>query len=270
MHFAFAVGGSLAPLLVQAFIAETTAPNATALSSHRHVRSSFQPMNMSQSDEAEILATTVNKAINQSPDDKQFSSPVSFIGNVSSAVNSTLTALVQNITTTLAPSTSTTTEKPKKPKPEMINGQVLGDSSKFEKIPLLQEPVDPVPTNATTTTSTTTAIPPVEINSLGNNTSEISMKPIEVQTNTTDLPQPALNSTITSTTSEIIKDTTNEASMNLNQSQNYNPLLTYPSTAANEISVETKPTVKTPVVTNSTNADAGNYDSVSNLYLAFI
>ena len=271
MHFAFAVGGSLAPLLVQAFIAETTAPNATALSSHRHVRSLIQPMNMSQSEETEMLTTAIIKATNQPPaEDRSFSSSsISAISNVSSTVNSTTTTLVQSITTTLAAeststtTTTSTTEKPKKPKPQITNGQVLGDSSKFEKIPLLQEPVvDPVPTNATTTTSTSTTIPPDQVKSPENNTSEVSMKPMEAQqTNTTDLPQPTLNGTITSTaSSEIGKGSTSEASTNLNQSQNTNPLLTAPSTA-NEASVASKPNVTfvTPEVnTNSSNAVAGS------------
>ena len=51
MHFTFALGGSVAPLLVQAFIGNTEVPTASPYSS-RHVRSITEPFNLTDSSDA--------------------------------------------------------------------------------------------------------------------------------------------------------------------------------------------------------------------------
>lgn len=78
MHFAFAVGGSLAPLLVQAFIGETTAllqhSNITTLpfstgtpaTSIRHVRAAIADQDNSDSF-GNTTVTAILKAVTQNP-----------------------------------------------------------------------------------------------------------------------------------------------------------------------------------------------------------
>ncbi len=161
LHFSFAVGGSIAPLLVQAFIVETTAPNNTM--SSRHVRSVTFPLSSSESDEQmSTLVSTIIQAVSQPPPFLPGSSSTASTSNLTIA-SSNSTIVAPNSTTSNSTSTFTTsspatlnqtapvTEKPKKPKPVVINGQAFGDSSQFDHIPLKIETLPPQEVVATTT-----------------------------------------------------------------------------------------------------------------------
>ena len=235
MHFAFAVGGSLAPLLVQAFIAETTAPNMTEISSHRPVRSMTELPSFignSSDDHAEMLATTIIQAVNQAPEDGKFSpanstqTSLPIVHNVTTSTQATL-----NLTTT----TIATTEKAKKPKPEMINGQFLEDPKKFEKIPLVQVEVVPTTIAPNSTTTSTTISTPVK--SPENTASEVGMKPVDAQT--TD-------------TLTIVDFPISTPSLNIN------PQLTPPSVNGNQSSESNPMTVSPKINSSSTNILTGN------------
>ena len=140
LHFSFAVGGSIAPLLVQAFIVETSIAAVNNTISSRHVRSVTYPLNSSESEDQITTIASIIKAINETPD-LVTSNPT--IPTSNSAIPAALNSTSGNITSTITVNpvvnqnqTTPATEKPKKPKPSVINGQILGPSSQFDKTPL--------------------------------------------------------------------------------------------------------------------------------------
>ena len=165
MHFAFAVGGSIAPLLVQAFIGQTALPNNTLVSSSRHVRSVTEAM---PADTAEFIL----RAVSQDP----VMNITDNIGNTTDAalIIPNVTDSIVSSSTTAAAAITTTTDKPRtpKPKPVLTDGAKLGDSSKFDAIPIPQIKVPEVPAATTPgnlTTSTTTSLPTVGAESTPDN-----------------------------------------------------------------------------------------------------
>ena len=178
LHFAYAVGGSIAPLLVEAFIIEVTAPaNATYYSS-RHVRSATPPLNSSSELDDYVTATLAShilNAIDQHPDEMLGNGFLNRSTDILPSSNITTTAFpLQNLTTL-------STAKPK-PKPAVINGQAFGDSKQFDNIPLKIDPLPPTPlttaTAATTNETTTTTTRSVETTTASNtaNTSTTTQK----------------------------------------------------------------------------------------------
>ena len=156
LHFSYAVGGSIAPLLVQAFNVETTTPNNT-MSSSRHVRSVTFPLNSNESDDQiSTLVSTVTQAVSQQPpalSENGFANLTIPISNSTIATSNSTNILSSNSTLNstsgiaISPNqTAPVIDKPKKPKPVVTNGQALGDSSQFDKIPLKIETVAPVQT----------------------------------------------------------------------------------------------------------------------------
>lgn len=145
LHFAFAVGGSIAPLLVEAFVVESAVPNQTL--SSRHVRSITESFDSSDTNNATVAG--IIQAATQAPAFLINSTAE----NVTSIPTTTTLIPTTNLTTTVVNQTTLATEKPKKPKPSITNGGALGDSSQFESIPLKNEPVVPEPQVTTSTTS---------------------------------------------------------------------------------------------------------------------
>lgn len=153
LHFSFAVGGSIAPLLVQAFIVEVSTPLNSTMSS-RHVRSVTSPLNSSDLDD-ESMATSIIEAVTNLPIALENVNTTTSSSTLPTTSTTPTPVILQN-------QTVLTTEKLKKLKPEVINGGALGSSSQFEKIPLPK--IDPPPkeiavpsttiaSNETTTTS---------------------------------------------------------------------------------------------------------------------
>ena len=157
MHFTFALGGSVAPLLVQAFIGNTEVPTASPYSS-RHVRSITDPFNLTDSSDAfnETLSRVLD-AVTPSQFDlitstQPFNGTETFnattttttllpLPDLINATTTTTTLLplpdLINGTTTISPDAAL--KKPKRPKPNFTDGASLGDSSQYEKIPLTNE-----------------------------------------------------------------------------------------------------------------------------------
>lgn len=157
LHFSFAVGGSIAPLLVQAFIIETPTTAVNNTISSRHVRSVTYPLNSSESEDQMTTIASIIKATSEIPvlvtSNLAIPSSNSTIPTASNStfgnVTSTTTispVVIQNQTLPLA-------EKPKKPKPAVINGQILGPSKQFDNTPLKVETPPPQEVVVTTTTA---------------------------------------------------------------------------------------------------------------------
>lgn len=169
LHFSYAVGGFIAPLLVQAFIVEPVAPNNTTLT--RHVRSVTTPVNSSDADDERTTIASVMQSVSQIPvlegiTDANSTTPVS---------NSTVAGVIP----TFQNQSASTTEKPKVLKPSVINGGALGDPRVFEKIPL---PVPPVPIE--TTVSTTTVATNQNETNVGKNDTIVSANNITTEAQT--------------------------------------------------------------------------------------
>lgn len=158
LHFSFAVGGSIAPILVQAFIAESSTTSLNNTISSRHGRSVTYPLNMSELEGMTTMASII-KAINEPSvlETSIYSNSSSLTLNANDPTS--ITDLGNTSTTTSNPvvsqnQTTLAIEKPKKPKPSVINGQVLGPSSQFDGVPLkIETPPPPEIVMATTTAS---------------------------------------------------------------------------------------------------------------------
>lgn len=132
LHFNFALGGSVAPLMVQAFIVDSSYDNET-FNSHRHVRSTSDSPYSTISGNSSFNSSTIIKAQ---------------VANISlSPPNGTLKTDLLAVTTSstvlnLAASNSSLepNKRPKKPKPEVTNGESFGDSRQFDHIPLINDP----------------------------------------------------------------------------------------------------------------------------------
>lgn len=159
LHFSFAVGGSIAPLLVQAFIAESSNTALNNTSSSRHVRSATQPLNVSELEDEMTTMASIIKAISEPP-----------VLQTSISSNSTTPALNPNNLTNNPVSEKTATassnqtvsqnqttlagdRQKKKPKPAVINGQILGPSSQYDNVPLKIETPPPQEIVVATTTA---------------------------------------------------------------------------------------------------------------------
>jgi hypothetical protein len=157
LHFSFAVGGSIAPLLVQAFIIETSTTAVNNTSSSRHVRSVTHPLNSSESEDQMTTIASIIKAINETPA-LVSSNPAITESNSTILAISNFTLGEVTSTTTISPivnqnQTTLVTEKPKKPKPAVINGGILGPSSQFDNTPLNKETPSPQEVLVATTTA---------------------------------------------------------------------------------------------------------------------
>lgn len=157
LHFSFAVGGSIAPLLVQAFIVETSTTTLNNTISSRHVRSVTNPLNSSESEDQMTTIASIIKATSEIPVlvTSNLAIPSSN-STIPTASNSTFGDVTS--TTTISPvvnqnQTTPLTEKPKKPKPAVINGQILGPSKQFDNTPLKVETQPPQEVVVTTTTA---------------------------------------------------------------------------------------------------------------------
>jgi hypothetical protein len=157
LHFSFAVGGSIAPLLVQAFIVETSTTTLNNTISSRHVRSVTNPLNSSESEDQMTTIASIIKATSEIPVlvTSNLAIPSSN-STIPTASNSTFGDVTS--TTTISPvvnqnQATPLTEKPKKPKPAVINGQILGPSKQFDNTPLKVETQPPQEVVVTTTTA---------------------------------------------------------------------------------------------------------------------
>ncbi|XP_057367687.1 uncharacterized protein LOC130688697 [Daphnia carinata] len=179
LHFSFAVGGSIAPLLVQAFIVETTARNNTM--SSRHVRSVTHPLNVSELEDEMTTVESIIKAISEPPVLKSNLSSNSTTPtlNPNNAMNNSAPETTSTTTPDPTVSQNQTTlavDKPKKPKPAVINGQILGPSSQYDNVPLKIEtpPPEEIVVATTTTASnesqTTTTTTPSNVVAVSNDT----------------------------------------------------------------------------------------------------
>lgn len=194
LHFAFAVGGSIAPLLVEAFVVEAAVSNQTL--SSRHARSITESMNFNPSDINNVTLASIIQSATQAP-----SLALNGTGeNVTSAPNvastTTITSAINvNSTVKMVNQTTLATEKPKKPKPSITNGGALGSSSQFENIPLVNEPVQPNPTQEPAkTTSVALNSTPLPATQQAPNAS-VS---IASNASTTNITEPANGSNLTS------------------------------------------------------------------------
>ena len=128
MHFTFALGGSVAPLLVQAFLGDVKTTTSDLSYSSRHPCSVDYFSNTTSSNELMLNIQILEKE-------------PSLIDTMNHGNSTVVPAL---------------TVKPK-PKPTHTDGAILGDSSQFEKIPLVNEkpgdsqPNDPLLSQTTTT-----------------------------------------------------------------------------------------------------------------------
>ena len=157
LHFSFAIGGSIAPLLVQAFIIETSTTAVNNTISSRHVRSVTHPLNSSESEDQMTTIASIIKAINETPALVASNPAISESNSTILAVSNSPLGEVTS-TTTISPivnqnQTTLVTEKPKKPKPAVINGGILGPSSQFDNTPLNKETPSPQEVVVATTTA---------------------------------------------------------------------------------------------------------------------
>ncbi|KAI9562769.1 Sodium-dependent glucose transporter 1 [Daphnia sinensis] len=158
LHFSFAVGGSIAPLLVQAFIAESSTTALNNTSSSRHVRSATHPLNVSELEEEMTTMASIIKAISEPPVLQTSISPNSTTPTLN-LNNPTNNSASENASTTASNSTvsqnqtTLTVDHPKKPKPAVINGQILGPSSQYDNVPLKIETPPPQEIVVATTTA---------------------------------------------------------------------------------------------------------------------
>lgn len=177
LHFSFAVGGSIAPLLVQAFIAESSNTALNNTSSSRHVRSATQPLNVSELEDEMTTMASIIKAISEPPVlqtsiSSNSTTPALNPNNLTNNPVSENTATASSNQTVSQNQTTLAGDRPKKPKPAVINGQILGPSSQYDNVPLKIETPPPqeivvatttAASNESQTTITTTPSNPVVV-----------------------------------------------------------------------------------------------------------
>lgn len=133
LHFTFAIGGLVAPLMVEAFIVDTVFVNET-LNPPQHLLSTSDLPFLNANLENLLNSTSISNIITEDPV-LEISTPPSerLKTNVLTTFSTKLDPVASN--STLEP-----IKRPKKPKPEVTNGESFGDSRQFDNIPLVNDP----------------------------------------------------------------------------------------------------------------------------------
>jgi len=151
LHFTFAVGGSVAPLLVEGFVVDSFSVNETSNSYQLLSSTSYSlPLN------ANLDSLFDSPSINQTVSNASVSE-ISFTSTRKSLKIDLPTTTSSDVKPAGSNSSLELVKRPKKPKPEITNGESFGDSRQFDNIPLINDPSvhkDLVMLAATTTEAT--------------------------------------------------------------------------------------------------------------------